>query len=70
MRTGLHLSMPLMGWSEEMSCNVREIDDQHKNLVSMLNDLHSVMLRKEGQKALSSIFERMADYTSYHFATE
>jgi hemerythrin len=62
--------MTLIEWSDELSCNVKEIDDQHKNLVAMLNELHRAMLRKEGQKALSSILGRMVEYTSYHFSTE
>lgn len=62
--------MPLIEWSEEMSCNVKEIDDQHKRLVGMLNELHQAMLRKDGQRALTSILGQMMDYTSYHFATE
>lgn len=62
--------MALLEWSDQLSCNVKEIDDQHKRLVGMLNDLHQAMLRKEGQLVLASILGKMMDYASYHFSTE
>lgn len=62
--------MSLLEWSDELSCNVKEIDEQHKRLVDMVNELHQAMLGKQGQKALASIIGQMMDYTSYHFATE
>ncbi|MDD1755850.1 MAG: bacteriohemerythrin [Methanomassiliicoccales archaeon] len=62
--------MPLLEWSDELSCNVREIDEQHKRLVGMLNRLHQAMVRREGQRLLASILGELMDYTTYHFATE
>lgn len=62
--------MPLLEWSEEFSCNVREIDDQHKRLVVMLNELHRAMINGKGQEVMASIIGQMMDYTTYHFSTE
>ena len=62
--------MPLLEWSEELSCNVREIDEQHQLLVGMLNRLHQAMVQCQGQTVLASILGEMMDYTTYHFATE
>ena len=32
--------MPLIDWTEKMSVGVEEIDNQHKELVDIINHLH------------------------------
>jgi hemerythrin len=39
--------MPLVNWSQELVVDVKEIDEQHKKLVTMLNGFHDAM--KVGQ---------------------
>ncbi len=62
--------MGLMSWSPEYSVNVREIDEQHKVLIKMINDLHDAMLKKQGKDVLGKILTDMAVYAQKHFATE
>ena len=62
--------MLLMEWSEELSVNVKEIDDQHKKLVGMLNELHAAMQAGHGKDVLGGVIGGLADYTAYHFSTE
>jgi hemerythrin len=62
--------MPLLEWSDEFSCNVKDIDDQHRSLIGMLNELHRAMINGTGQETVASIIGQMMDYTSYHFSTE
>jgi hemerythrin len=62
--------MPLLAWTEELSCGLAEVDEQHQRLLRMLNELHEAMLRKEGQKIVGGILARMNDYTIYHFSCE
>jgi hemerythrin len=62
--------MPLMQWDESFSVGVGEIDTQHKNLVSYLNDLHFAMSQGKGNSILQSLLTRLVAYAQLHFTTE
>jgi len=62
--------MALLEWSEELSVNVREIDEQHRELLRMLNTLHQASLRQEADHVLRGLLGELMDYASYHFSTE
>ncbi len=60
----------LMSWGAGLSVNIKQIDDQHKKLIGMINELHKAMKLKKSNSAMGSILDRLADYTVTHFATE
>jgi hemerythrin len=62
--------MELITWKDEFSVNVRAIDEQHKKLLGMINELHAAMIQRKGQEILSQIVDRMLAYASTHFAAE
>ncbi|MDX9715318.1 MAG: bacteriohemerythrin [Dissulfurispiraceae bacterium] len=62
--------MAFITWSEELSVNVQEIDQQHKKLVHMINELHEAMKQGQGPQTLGEIINRMSSYAVTHFATE
>lgn len=62
--------MPLLIWKDDYSVNIKEIDEQHKNLIAMINELHDAMAQKKAKEALSEILKKLADYTVSHFAKE
>lgn len=62
--------MPLFPWDDSYSVGVRVIDDQHRKLVGLLNDLHDAMRVGKARDILGRIFEDLVAYTKYHFATE
>ncbi len=62
--------MVLFEWSDELSVGIEVIDEQHRRLVGIINDLHAAMLRREGPEALAEIFGRLVAYTRQHFAYE
>lgn len=62
--------MALIKWSEQFSVGVAEIDNQHKTLINMVNELHDAMSNGKGGDVLPSILKKLADYTQTHFATE
>ena len=60
----------LMPWSSNLSVNIKQIDDQHKKLVGMVNELHKAMKLKKSNSVMGAILDRLVDYTASHFATE
>lgn len=62
--------MPFMSWSDDMSVGVAAIDDDHKKLVGMVNELHDGMLAGHAKDALGTVLDRLIKYTQVHFARE
>ncbi len=60
----------LMSWGPKLSIGIDEIDDQHKELVSLINQLHKAMRMKKGAKKSGEILNGLAEYTVYHFDNE
>jgi hemerythrin len=59
-----------MIWNETYSVGVQELDDQHKALIRMINEMQYAMNNDKGQEAISSIVNQMFDYMEVHFTTE
>jgi hemerythrin len=62
--------MALITWSDALSVNIKEIDDQHKCLIELLNKLHDSMKAGKGNDIIGPILSDLLSYTSFHFATE
>jgi len=62
--------MPLMEWTEEMSVKVKLLDDDHRNLIDMLNELNEGIEANRPRAALESVIEKLSNYTKFHFARE
>jgi len=62
--------MALFEWSDDYSVKVPSIDQQHKKLVGMLNELHDGMMGGAGTAHLEGVLSGLIDYTAYHFAHE
>ncbi len=62
--------MALMEWSENYSVKVNALDNQHKRIVSLINELHSAMRQAQGKEVLGKILEELTDYTIFHFSAE
>jgi hemerythrin len=62
--------MPLMTWTKELSVNIKQIDDQHKKLVELLNSFHDAMKLGKGKELMESTLSELLNYTIYHFSTE
>jgi len=62
--------MAFVTWDDSMSVGVKEIDDQHKILMSLINEFHDWTEQKKEQEVLDSVFEELINYTKYHFSAE
>ena len=62
--------MSFIQWSNELSVSVAVIDEQHKKLISIVNDIHDTVVAGAERTALNKIFDELISYTVYHFKTE
>jgi hemerythrin len=62
--------MALLEWNDRLSVNIREIDDQHKKLVNMVNGLHDAMKEGKAEALLMRIVADMKQYAASHFGLE
>lgn len=62
--------MSFLTWSDEYSVNIKEIDNQHRKLIEIINQLHEAMTEGKGGSVLDDTLQRLLDYTDYHFSAE
>ncbi|HOD39814.1 MAG TPA: bacteriohemerythrin [Candidatus Wallbacteria bacterium] len=62
--------MALIEWSSNLSVGVSEMDDQHKKLIKMINDLHEAMKTGKGKEITAKIVADLINYTHTHFSAE
>ncbi len=60
----------LVQWSDELSVGIQEIDEQHRVLVNLLNQLNDAIQHHHGSVAAQAILGELVDYTKIHFAVE
>lgn len=63
-------SVNIFPWNENFNTGVPIIDEQHRKLVQLLNQLASHVAFKTDIPALNIIFDELAEYAAYHFRTE
>jgi methyl-accepting chemotaxis protein len=59
-----------MDWLREYSVSVPEMDDQHKRIISMINDLNQAIGSEKGRTALQDALNGLVAYTEEHFRSE
>lgn len=62
--------MPLMAWNEKMSVGVKLLDDDHKKLVGMVNELYDGITSGKGKEVLGGVLDNLVAYTVVHFKHE
>ena len=60
----------LLEWSDSYKVGIQEVDEQHKELVGMLNALHQAIVEHHAKEASRRILDQLADYTRTHFLLE
>ncbi len=62
--------MKTIDWSNEFSVGVKEMDDQHKKLISMINRLIKEQKTLTDPKTIAELLTEMTDYAQTHFRAE
>ncbi|MCK9200181.1 MAG: bacteriohemerythrin [Gallionella sp.] len=57
-------------FDREHHVGVTEIDEQHRELVRLVNRLNGAIKNREGDDVLHKLFEDLLSFTAFHFATE
>jgi len=62
--------MALIDWTEELSVGIKMVDEQHKELIRLLNELNDALKAGKGQDIIGRVLVSLVDYTLIHFGTE
>lgn len=57
-------------WNNNLSVQIQEIDNQHKKLIELLNNLFVSFLENKHKEKIEEIVDGLIDYTKFHFSTE
>jgi hemerythrin len=60
----------LITWDEKFALNIKEIDQQHKKFIDMINVLYDSCSRKVSEEVLEQTIADMRDYAFVHFRNE
>ena len=62
----------LVTWSQTFSVGIRSIDDQHKELLNLVNDMYNHIIgdEKEERAYFRKVIKKTVKYIKVHFATE
>lgn len=60
----------LINWSNDYSLDIKQIDDQHRILVDLINQLYGAFKKGTAKKQFVTIIKGLVDYTDYHFGVE
>ena len=62
--------MAIINWNSTLEMGITEVDQQHKKLVDLTNELADKMKTGQGNDVLNKILDELVSYTDYHFASE
>ncbi len=62
--------MALLEWKEEYATGIEEVDDEHKDLIDVINRLHDLLLADDAKLTVPAFFDRLLKGVTAHFALE
>lgn len=62
--------MDLIKWKKEYLIGIRKIDDQHKKIVRIVNQVLSQQFAERNEKKTEQILENLQEYVKEHFKAE
>jgi hemerythrin len=62
--------MAFIDWTANYSVKVDAMDEQHKKLIALINELHEAMKTGQGKEVTSRVLTNLVRYTQTHFTAE
>jgi hemerythrin len=62
--------MSFIQWNDELSVGIPSIDQQHRKLIAMINQLSDAMAQGKGRDMVQPVLKMLSDYAVSHFQTE
>ncbi len=62
--------MALLEWKEEYATGIDDVDQEHKDLIDVINRLHELLLADDAGLTVPAFFARLIEGVSAHFALE
>lgn len=62
--------MVILNWQPQFEVKVEELDEQHKEIVKLINLLHDSVVKNSSKEVLEEIIQRLESYTMDHLALE
>lgn len=57
-------------WTDDLSVDIQEVDEQHKGLIGLINQLHVAVSENHGKDTAREILDQLAESTRTHFLLE
>lgn len=59
-----------VSWNENLSVGIGTIDEHHRYLFDLLNDLYDVVIKKRGSRSVARLIKALDAYAKVHFRAE
>lgn len=65
-----HITMGFFSWETKYVFNIESIDNEHKTLISMVDDLYTAMKSGNSKTIIRETVQNLISYTRVHFRRE
>ena len=62
--------MAFFSWQDRYAVDIESVDNDHKKLVGMIDDLYTAMSQGKAKNIVQDIVKDLVDYTKVHFRRE
>lgn len=62
--------MSIIKWNEDLIIGIGNIDEQHRHLINIINELHLAVEYAEGAGAILRLLDELHRYAHQHFGAE
>lgn len=62
--------MDILKWRESYETGVVQMDEQHKRLIQLVNQMYGIIRDKKGFESLDEILKEMSEYAEQHLRDE